>query len=74
MIWYQSFKDMPENPQKPEVEVIFCCFPTLLSRQLESFTILAGGCSQHEKASCVAITLDIGRSLDIDTWILKKNH
>ena len=33
--------------------------------------ILAGGCSQHEKASCMAITLDIGRSLDIDTWINK---
>lgn len=49
------------------------CFPTLPSRQLESFTILAGGCSQHEKASCVAIALDIGRSLDIDTWISKKN-
>lgn len=45
--------------------------PLLPSRQLESFTILAGGCSQHEKASCVAITLDIGRSLDIDTWISK---
>lgn len=56
----------------PEVEVIFVVSPPSPSRQLESFTILAGGCSQHEKASCVAITLDIGRSLDIDTWISKK--
>lgn len=62
MRWYQSCKDMPPEYPLPEAEIIFC-FLTFFGS-----LILAGGCSQHEKASCMAITLDTGRSLDIDTW------